>query len=73
MLAMYGVLNSEKIDRASMSATMDKVLEVWDKKTFYGWDFPMLAMTACRLGRCEDAVDLLLMDSPKNTYNGKWA
>jgi len=68
MLAMYGVLNSEKIDRGIMSATLDKVLEVWDKKTFYGWDFPMMAMTACRLGRYNDAVDLLLMDSPKNTY-----
>jgi len=51
-----------------MSATLDKVLEVWDKKTFYGWDFPMMAMTACRLGRYGDAVDLLLMDSPKNTF-----
>jgi len=68
MLAMYGVLSSDKIDRDIMSATLDKVLEVWDKKTFYGWDFPVMAMTACRLGRYKDAVDLLLMDSPKNTY-----
>jgi hypothetical protein len=68
MLAMYGVLNSEKVDKKIMSATLDKVLEVWDKKTFYGWDFPMMAMTACRLGRYGDAVDLLLMDSPKNTF-----
>jgi hypothetical protein len=68
MLAMYGVLDSEKVNRKIMSATLDKVLEVWDKKTFYGWDFPMMAMTACRLGRFADAADLLLMDSPKNTY-----
>jgi len=68
MLAMYGVLNSDKVDTKIMSATLDKVLEVWDKKTFYGWDFPMMAMTACRLGRFADAVDLLLMDSPKNTW-----
>ena len=68
MLAMYGVLNSEKTDQRIMSATLDKVLEVWDKKTFYGWDFPVMAMTACRLGRYSDAVDLLLMDSPKNTF-----
>ena len=68
MLAMYGVLNSEKVDKKIMSATLDKVMEVWDKKTFYGWDFPMMAMTACRLGRYGDAVDLLLMDSPKNTW-----
>jgi len=68
MLAMYGVLNSEKVDAGIMSATLDKVQKVWDKTTFYGWDFPMMAMTACRLGRYEDALDFLLMDSPKNTY-----
>ena len=68
MLMMYGVLYSEKIDPKIMSATLDKVLSVWDKKTFYGWDFSMMAMTACRLGRYKTAVDLLLMDSPKNTY-----
>ena len=68
MLAMYGVLNSDKVDKNIMSATFDKVLSVWDKKTFYGWDFPMMAMTACRLGRYKDAVDILLMDSPKNTW-----
>ncbi len=68
MLAMYGILDSEKIDKARMSATLDKVLAVWDKKTFYGWDFPMMAMTACRLGRYADAIDILLMESPKNTY-----
>jgi len=68
MLGMYGVLDSDKTDNGIMSATLDKVLSVWDKKTFYGWDFPMLAMTACRLGRYKDAIDLLLMESPKNTW-----
>jgi len=68
MLAMYGVLASDKTDENIMSATLDKVMEVWDKKTFYGWDFPVMAMTACRLGRYNDAVNLLLMDSPKNTF-----
>jgi len=68
MLGMYGVLNSDKTDCRLMSATLDRVLSVWDKKTFYGWDFPMLAMTACRLGRYKDAIDLLLMESPKNTW-----
>jgi len=68
MLGMYGVLNSDKTDSGVISATLDKVLSVWDKKTFYGWDFPMMAMTACRLGRYKDAIDLLLMESPKNTW-----
>ncbi|MDR0412090.1 MAG: hypothetical protein LBH75_08985 [Treponema sp.] len=68
MLAMFGVLNSERVDKTLMSATLDRVLEVWDMGTLYGWDFPMMAMTMCRLGRNSDAVDLLLMDSLKNTY-----
>jgi hypothetical protein len=68
MLAMYGVLNSERIDPKLMSATLDKVLEVWDMDSLWGWDFPMMALTACRLGRYNDAISLLLMDSPKNTY-----
>jgi hypothetical protein len=68
MLAMYGVLGSNKVDINIMSATLDKVFSIWDKKTFYGWDFPMMAMTACRLGRYKDAIDILLMESPKNTW-----
>jgi len=68
MLGIYGVLDSDKTDKGVMSATLDKVLSVWDKKTFYGWDFPMLAMTACRLTRYKDAIDILLMESPKNTW-----
>ena len=68
MLAMYGILRSEKTEPAIMSATLDQVLETWDMRTFYGWDFPMMAMTACRLGRVDDAINILLMDSPKNTY-----
>ena len=68
MLAMYGVLKSEKIDPARMSATLDRVLAVWDWQSLWGWDFPMMAMTAYRLGRREEAIDLLLRDSPKNTY-----
>jgi hypothetical protein len=68
MLAMYGVLKSEKVDPAIMSATLDKVLSAWDMRTFYGWDFSMMAMCALRLGRLDDAIDILLMESPKNTY-----
>ena len=68
MLMMYGVLNSEKVDPKIMRATLEKTLSVWDKKTFYGWDFPMMAMSACRLGWYEEALDILLMKSPKNTW-----
>ncbi|MDR3276346.1 MAG: hypothetical protein LBT11_03900 [Treponema sp.] len=68
MLAMLGVLPGIGIDRKAMSATLDKVLAGWERESFWGWDFPMMAMTALRLGRREEALDILLMESPKNTY-----
>jgi hypothetical protein len=70
MLMMKGVLPGEGpvIDDAVMNATLDRVLKDWDMASLWGWDFPMMAMTACRLGRPADAVRILLMDSPKNTY-----
>jgi hypothetical protein len=40
----------------------------WDWNSAWGWDFPVMAMTATRLGRPDLAVDALLGDSAKNTY-----
>jgi len=34
----------------------------------WGWDFPMMAMTAARLGRPDLALKALLFESPKNEY-----
>ncbi|HJT29789.1 MAG TPA: hypothetical protein VJ784_20400 [Pyrinomonadaceae bacterium] len=34
----------------------------------WGWDFPMTAMTAARLGETRIAVDALLMNTEKNRY-----
>ena len=68
MTAMLGVLPGERVDRAVMNATLDAIIKDWDLSSAWGWDFPMLAMTAARLGRTGDAVELLLMDSPKNFY-----
>ncbi|MDR3170523.1 MAG: hypothetical protein LBU17_02715 [Treponema sp.] len=70
MLAILGMLPGAGINPAVMSATLDQVLQCWDRESLWGWDFPMMAMTACRLGRREDAVRLLLLESPKNTYRG---
>ncbi|GHU27454.1 hypothetical protein FACS1894172_15630 [Spirochaetia bacterium] len=68
MLAMLGILPGTDIDRNIMEATLDKVLKDWDLNSLWGWDFPMLAMTAWRLGRYTDAFRLLLLENPKNTY-----
>lgn len=56
------------IDPETMRATLHDVLADWDLESTWGWDYPMLAMCAARLGEPDTAVDALLMDAPKNTY-----
>jgi hypothetical protein len=68
MLFPLGVLPGKRVDRAAMSRTLDAVLRAWNMESLWGWDFPAMAMTAARLGRTREAVDLLLMETPKNTY-----
>jgi hypothetical protein len=68
MLAMVGLLPGKGIDRKIMNDTLDRVQRNWDLDSCWGWDFPMMAMTAARLGRRKDAVQFLLMESPKNIY-----
>ncbi len=55
------------IEPTVMAATLDDVLADWDWASAWGWDFPMMAMTATRLGRSGHAVDILLRDEPRNT------
>lgn len=69
MLAALGVLPAtDLIDPTIMSKTLDGVLADWDWQSTWGWDYPMIAMTACRLNRPSDAVNALFMDKGKNTY-----
>jgi len=52
-----------------MHRTLTAVLERWDFETkIWGWDYPMIAMTAARLGDPERAVAILLRDGPNNAY-----
>ncbi len=69
MLAALGMLpRTRLIEPSVMARTLDEVLRDWDWDSTWGWDYPLAAMTATRLGRREDAVAALLMDRPKNTY-----
>jgi hypothetical protein len=56
------------IDRTTMQNTFDWIWKNWNWPDTWGWDYPMLAMTAARLGEPERAVDALLLDTPKNHY-----
>lgn len=70
MLMPLGFLpGGPDVDRATMNRTLDAVLADWDWDTkIWGWDYPMIAMTAARLGRPADAVEVLLRDGPNNRY-----
>ncbi|TWT36984.1 hypothetical protein KOR34_19300 [Posidoniimonas corsicana] len=69
MLGALGVMPEVGlVDRGTMSHTLDDVRGDWDWAETWGWDYPMMAMTAARLDRGADAVDCLLMDAPKNNY-----
>jgi hypothetical protein len=68
MLAAYGVLTGELVDRETMRRTLDKVMKEWKWEDTWGWDYPMTAMTAARLGETATAIDALLLDTPKNHY-----
>jgi hypothetical protein len=56
------------IDAETMRNTLDWVWKNWNWPDTWGWDYPMLAMCAARLGEPERAVDALLLDTPKNHY-----
>lgn len=71
-LEVYGCVNGPLTDSEIMARTYDKIAEdlrsgEW-KGNLWGCDYPMLAMSAARLGRHKEAVDWLLFDAPLNAY-----
>jgi len=68
VLAAFGMLLNEKIDATIMRNTLKRVMQSWDWSDTWGWDYPLMAMTAARCGEPDLAVDALLMDVVKNRY-----
>ena len=68
VVAALGMLPGAGIDRETMARTFDWIWDSWDWPSTWGWDYPMMAMTAARLGRTDRAIDALLMETPKNVY-----
>ena len=60
--------NSRQIDFAKMKKTEQWIWKNWKWETSWGWDYPMMAMGAARMGEPENAVGALLMKQQKNTY-----
>lgn len=70
VLAPYGYLPpvDRMVKKEVMKNTFDFIYDNWFWNHTWGWDYPLAAMTAVRLGVPDKAIDLLLMDKQKNTY-----
>lgn len=69
VLGAFGMLPGQpQLDTAVMAATFDRIAKIWNWKSTWGWDFPLAAMSATRLHKTEQAIDMLLKDVGKNTY-----
>lgn len=68
LLGAFGMQPGFGVDAATMRRSLQKITEVWQWDRCWGWDFPMAALTAARLGECRLAVDCLLIESIKNRY-----
>ena len=69
VLGAFGIMpTTVGIDTAIMANTFDYIEKNWNWDRTWGWDYPMAAMCATRLGKPEQAIGLLLKDEIKNTY-----
>ncbi len=69
LLGAYGFVASRRVDRAAMRRTLLKVMETWQWPETWGWDYPLVAMTAARVGEPDVAIDALTMNTAKNRYH----
>lgn len=67
-LMALGWLPGRGVDRAVMRKTFDRMKRDWDLRQTWGWDYPMMAMTATRLDAPEEAVNWLFFDAKNNKY-----
>lgn len=68
LMALGWLPDTELVDPDVMAATLDAVWQRWNLQSSWGWDYPVLAMTAARLGDVGRALDALLLPSPKNEF-----
>lgn len=69
VLGALGILPMNPLVRQEyMQNTLDWVWKNWNWDKTWGWDYPMTAMCAARLGDRDKAVGALLMNNRTNTY-----
>lgn len=69
VLGAVGIFpQSQLIDPQVMKHTQEWIWDNWNWDKTWGWDYPMVAMNAARMGEAENAISALLMDKRTNTY-----
>jgi hypothetical protein len=69
VVGAYGLLPfNARMDTVVMANTFKNILGHWQWDTTWGWDYPLLAMTAARLNQPNAAIKALMMNVQKNTY-----
>jgi len=69
VLGAFGLLpETVPSEKQIMENTFNYIAENWNWPRTWGWDYPMAAICAVRLGKPEEAVELLLKDVQKNSY-----
>jgi len=71
LIGTYGLLPGDGVDRTTMRRTLDRISSTWKFDHTWGWDFPMLAMCAARLGEPERAIDFLLTSAPGFQFDAR--
>ena len=69
LTGLYGWMPGYGVDKKTFRRTFDKVMQVWNFDKSWGWDYPMMAMAAARLGEREKAVDLLLEEAKRFNFD----
>lgn len=69
ILGAVGIFPMSKLVNVPvMKNTLNWIWNNWNWNKTWGWDYPMVAMNAARLGEPQKAVDALLMNNRTNTY-----
>ena len=69
VLGAMGILPCNSLINVNlMKNTFDWIWDNWNWNKTWGWDYPMTAMNAARMGEPEKAVSALLMNKRTNTY-----
>ena len=67
-LMAKGMLPGNMVNDETMKNTLFATMNLWDYDQMWGTDFPVMAMTATRLGLPKVAIDCLFLPAPNNNF-----